>query len=234
MVGAGGKKCRDARGRGFEPRWGAHEKRDKDPTGLRGGLNPRHGSRGWSHPRDRKISGAIKRCGPRLGRGCGAGGIGIATKPNSDCSFIYPVGRRWLAKNVAMPRGVGSNPDVVPTRKGKEILRARAVALTRDMAAEVGPTGVIGQISGATKRCGPRLGRGRGAGGIGFATKPNSEWSFIYPVGRRWWAKNVAMPGGVGSSRDGVPTRKGTKILRACTVALTRDMVAEVGPTGVI
>ena len=31
------------------------------------------------------------------------------------------------------------------------------------------------------------------AGGVGIAKKPSSEWSFIYPVGRRWWAKNVAM-----------------------------------------
>ena len=58
------------------------------------------------------------------------------------------------------------------------------------------------------------------AGGIGIATKPNSEWSFIYPVDRRRWAKNVAMPGGVGSNPDGVPTRQGTEILRACAVAL--------------
>ena len=64
--------------------------------------------------------------------------------------------------------------------------------------------------------------------------KAHSEWSFIYPVGRRRWAKNVAMPGGVGSNPDGVPTRQGPKILRACAVAITRDMVAEVGPTGVI
>ena len=42
------------------------------------------------------------------------------------------------------------------------------------------------------------------------------------------------MPGGVGSNPDGVPTRKGTDILRAYAVALTRDIVAEVGPTGVI
>ena len=97
-----------------------------------------------------------------------------------------------------MPGGLGWNPDGVPTRKGTEIQRACAVAVTRDMVAEVGPTGVIGQISGATKRCGPRLGRGCAAGGIGIATKPNSEWSFIYPVGRRRWAKIVAMPGGVG------------------------------------
>ena len=61
------------------------------------------------------------------------------------------------------------------------------------------------------------------AGGIGIAIKPSSEWSFIYPVGRSWWAKNVAMPGGVGSNPDRVPTRKGTKILRACAVAVTRD-----------
>ena len=61
------------------------------------------------------------------------------------------------------------------------------------------------------------------AGGMGIATKPVSEWSFIYPVGRRWWAKNVAMPGGVGSNPDGVPTRKGIVILRACAVAVTRD-----------
>ena len=124
-----------------------------------------------------------------------------------------------------MPGGVGSNPDGVPTKYGTEILRARAVALTRDMVVVVGPTGVIGQISGATKRCGPRLGRGCSAGGIGIATEPNSEWSFIYPVGRRRWAKIVAMPGGVGSNPDGVPTRKGTEILRACAVALTRDKV---------
>ena len=78
------------------------------------------------------------------------------------------------------------------------------------------------------------MGRGCSAGGIGIATKPNSEWSFIYPVGRRWWAKIVAMPGGVGSNPDGVPTRQGTEILRACAVAITRDMVAEAGPTGVI
>ena len=96
------------------------------------------------------------------------------------------------------------------------------------MVAEVGPTGVIGQISGSTKRCGPRLGRGCSAGGIGIAKKPNCKWSFIYPVGRRRWAKIVAMPGGVGSNPDGVPTRKGTEILRACAVAVTRDMVAEV------
>ena len=51
---------------------------------------------------------------------------------------------------VRSPRGAPANM----------ILRARAVAVTRDMVAEVGPTGVIRQISGATKRCGPRLGRG--------------------------------------------------------------------------
>ena len=85
-----------------------------------------------------------------------------------------------------MPGGVGSNPDGVPTKYGTEILRARTVALTRYMVAEVGPTGVIGQISGATRRCGPRLGRGCSAGGIGIATKPNSELSFIYPDGWRW------------------------------------------------
>ena len=77
-------------------------------------------------------------------------------------------------------------------------------------------------------------GGGCSAGGIGIATKPNSEWSFIFPVGRRWWAKNVAMPGGVGSNPDGVPTKYGTEILRARAVAVTRDMVAEVGPTGVV
>ena len=48
------------------------------------------------------------------------------------------------------------------------------------------------------------------------------------------WQKNVAMPGGVGSNPADVPTRKGTKILRAYAVALSREMVAEVGPTGVI
>ena len=53
-------------------------------------------------------------------------------------------------------------------------------------------------------------------------------------VGRRWWAKNVAMPGGVRSIPDGMPTKYGTEILRACAVALTREMVAEVGPTRVI
>ena len=95
-----------------------------------------------------------------VGKKCSAGGIGIATKPNSEWSFIYPVGRRWWAKHVAMPGGVGSNPDRVPTIKGTDILRACAVAVTRDVVAEVGPTGVIWQISGATKRCGPRLGRG--------------------------------------------------------------------------
>ena len=78
------------------------------------------------------------------------------------------------------------------------------------------------------------VGKKCSAGGIGIATKPNSEWSFIYPVGRRWWAKNVAMPGGVGSNPDGVPRKYGTEILRAGAVAVTRDMVAEVGPTGVI
>ena len=46
-----------------------------------------------------------------------------------------------------MPGGVGSNPDGVPTRKGTEILRAWAVALTREMVAEVGPTGGIGKVS---------------------------------------------------------------------------------------
>ena len=134
-----------------------------------------------------------------------------------------------VGKKCCDARGHGFEP-----RRGAHEIRARAVAVTRDMVAEVGPTGVIGKISVATKRCGPRLGRGCSAGGIGIATQPNSEWSFIYPVGRRWWAKNVAMPGGVGSNPDWVPTRKGTKILRACAVAFTRDMVAEVGPTGVI
>ena len=133
-----------------------------------------------------------------------------------------------------MPGGVGSSRDGVPTRNETKILRACAVALTRDMVAKVGPTGVIEHISGATKRCGPRLGSECGDGGIGITRRPNSEWSFIYPVGRRWWANNVAMPGGVGSSPDGLPTKYGTEILRARAVALTRDMVAEVGPTGVI
>ena len=45
-----------------------------------------------------------------------------------------------------------------------------------------------------------------------IATKPNIEWSFIDPVGRRRGAKIVAMPGGVGSNPDGVPTSKGTEI----------------------
>ena len=72
------------------------------------------------------------------------------------------------------------------------------------------------------------------AGRIVIATKPNSEWSFIYPVGRRRCAKNVAMPGGVGSNPDRVPTRIGTKILWACALAVTRDMEAESGPTGII
>ena len=125
----------------------------------------------------------------------------------------------------SIPTGGARKYDPTGRRRGPEPC---------DMVAEAGPTGVIGQISGATKRCGPRLGRGCSAGGIGIATKPSSEWSFIYPVGRRRWAKIVATPGGVGSNPDGVPTRKGTEILRACAVAVTRDMVAEVGPTGVI
>ena len=37
------------------------------------------------------------------------------------------------------------------------------------------------------------------------------------------------MPGGVGSNPDGVPTRTGTKILRAFAVALTRDKDLAVG-----
>ena len=48
--------------------------------------------------------------------------------------------------------GVAPNPDGVPTRKGTEILRACAVAVTRDMVAEVGPTGLIRQSSVATKK----------------------------------------------------------------------------------
>ena len=67
------------------------------------------------------------------------------------------VGPGWQ-KNVAMPGGVGSNPNGVPTKYGTEILRACAVALTRNMVAEVGPRGVIGQISGATKKTWSTLG----------------------------------------------------------------------------
>ena len=89
----------------------------------------------------------------------------------SGALFTQLVGAGGL-KIVAMPGGVGSNPDGVPTRKGTKILRACAVALTRDMVAEVGPTGVRGKISVATKRCGPRLEGGRcSAGGIVIATK---------------------------------------------------------------
>ena len=40
-------------------------------------------------------------------------------------------------------------------------------------------------------------------------------------------AEIVAMPGGVGSNPDGPPTSKGTEILRACAVAVTRDVVPE-------
>ena len=75
-------------------------------------------------------------------------GKGSRQSPNvSVASFTQLVGAGGQ-KIVAMPGGVGSNPDGLPTKYGTEILRARAVALTRDMVAEVVPTGGLRKITG--------------------------------------------------------------------------------------